>query len=168
MKICVIPCVVGWSRVHSSQGKPGKPGEKTIFLKSEGKPGKVRELLENFKLCDTVVILLFRRWIIKVVYGQSFSLPENNSQSKIFCLTEISSSAIRTTFFAPWVTHLTFLATKKNILTLHDSFLYSCCYGNSLGRKRKAAGPAKTGRCCRTKVVAKWCAEWLCFLSWAR
>lgn len=113
-------------------------------------------------------LLIFRRWIIKVVYGQSFSLPENNSQSKIFCLTEISSSAIRTTFFAPWVTHLTFLATKKNILTLHDSFLYSCCYGNSLGRKRKAAGPAKTGRCCRTKVVAKWCAEWLCFLSWAR
>ena len=69
MKICVIPCVVGSSRVHSSQGKPGKPGEKTIFLKSEGKPGKVRELLENFKLCDTVVILL---WSINLFYCQCF------------------------------------------------------------------------------------------------
>ena len=34
-------------RVPSGQGKPGKPGKGTVFRKSQGKPGKVREFLRN-------------------------------------------------------------------------------------------------------------------------
>ena len=33
------------NRVPSGQGKPGKPGKRAVFRKSQGKPGKVREFL---------------------------------------------------------------------------------------------------------------------------
>ena len=34
-----------YPRVPSGQGKPGKPGKGSVFRKSQGKPGKVREFL---------------------------------------------------------------------------------------------------------------------------
>ena len=36
-------CFLWNHRVPSGQGKPGKPGKRTFFEKSQGKPGKVRE-----------------------------------------------------------------------------------------------------------------------------
>ena len=44
-------CFADFCRVPSGQGKPGKPGKGAVFRKSQGKPGKVRELFEFSEKC---------------------------------------------------------------------------------------------------------------------
>ena len=39
---------IGYYRVRTAQGKPGKPGKRDLFEKNQGKPGKLREFSYHF------------------------------------------------------------------------------------------------------------------------
>ena len=93
---------------------------------------------------SAIIFLLFRRWIIKVVYGKNLNLSKDeNLESKIFLSDQHCFICYKKNFFVSWITLFTFPVSGKNILTLHNNLLHSPLCGDYLGRNRKAAGPAE-------------------------
>ena len=93
---------------------------------------------------SAIIFLLFRRRIIKVVYGKNLNLSKDeNLESKIFLSDQDCFICYKKNFFVSWITLFTFPVSEKNILTLHNNLLHSPLCGDCLGRNRKAAGPAE-------------------------